>query len=108
MLAANYTRAQFKGSFLGYFFKGILLLLLTVVTLGLASPYLFYWSTKYYFDHLEINGQPIRFTGNFMEYFLISILLFLLTIVTLGLGGLYWGYWHFKYFAARLEIPAGT
>lgn len=100
-------RIHFVGSFADYFVKGLLLTLLTIVTLGLASPYLFYWSLRYFFSNLMVDGRPVRYTGSFGEYFLISVGLFLLTVVTFGLAGFYWAYWSFKYFFDRLEIETG-
>ncbi len=97
-------RIVFTGNFFEYALISIGLFLLTVVTLGLASPYWFYWSLKYFFTNMQLDGAPIRYVGSFGEYFLISFLLFLLSVVTLGLATPFWVYWSFQYFFTRLEM----
>ena len=94
----------FKGNFGEYFIVSLGLLLLSVITLGLASPYWVYWSTKYFFTRLEIDGKKVVFTGGFGEYFFTSLGLILLSIITFGLAFPYWTYWSFKYFFTRLEV----
>jgi len=47
-------KIKYTGNFLEYFLINILLLILCVITFGLAIPYLFYWDFKYFFNHLEI------------------------------------------------------
>jgi uncharacterized membrane protein YjgN (DUF898 family) len=44
----------FTGHFMEYFIMMIGLLVLSVITLGIASPYAIYWSFKYFFSHMEI------------------------------------------------------
>ena len=44
----------FTGNFWEYFGLSIALLLLTVVTLGIALPFWVYWSFKYFFSKMEI------------------------------------------------------
>lgn len=44
----------FTGSFGGYFLKSIGLLILSAITFGILLPYVFYWNTKYFFTHMEI------------------------------------------------------
>ena len=47
-------KIKFTGHFMEYFLMNIALFILTVITLGLALPYLSYWNFKYFFTHLEI------------------------------------------------------
>ncbi len=47
-------RIIFTGTFWGYFFTAIGLLVLSIITLGLFLPYYMYWSLKYFFEKLEI------------------------------------------------------
>ena len=47
-------RIIFIGNFWEYFFLSLLLLVLSVLTLGLLLPYWAYWSLKYFFIRLEI------------------------------------------------------
>ena len=44
----------FTGSFGDYLPKALGLLLLTIVTLGLASVYFTFWNVEYFVKHLEI------------------------------------------------------
>ena len=104
-LAARPTRTpiEFRGHFVDYFLTSLLLLLLSVVTFGLAAPYWMYWSFKYFFTKLEIDGRRVRFTGHFVDYFLTALLLTLLSVITFGLAFPYLLYWSVKYFFAHLE-----
>lgn len=97
-------KITFTGSFGEYFGYSILLLLLSIITLGIALPYWTYWSLKYFFTKMRIEDKPVIFTGSFGEYFLYSILLLLLSIITVGIALPYWVYWSYKYFFTRLEV----
>ena len=44
----------FVGNFWEFFLFSIVLLILAVITLGLALPYCAYWSFKYFFCNMEI------------------------------------------------------
>ena len=50
----QFGKIIFKGNFWDFAIKFILLLLLGILTFGLALPYLFYWQVKYFVSHLEI------------------------------------------------------
>ena len=53
-------RIVFTGHFLGHLVISILLVLLSIITFGLALPYLFYWNFKYFFTHMELElPQPV-------------------------------------------------
>ena len=58
-------RITFTGSFGEYFIMSLGLLLLSVITLGLAIPYLVFWSFRYFFTRLEIEGKRVIFTWEF-------------------------------------------
>lgn len=47
-------RILFKGNFWEYFLISLGLLVLSLITFGLALPYYFYWILKYFFTKLEI------------------------------------------------------
>lgn len=100
------AKIHFDGSFFEYGLTMLGLILLTIVTLGLAFPYLLYWSIKYFFTQLSVGDADIVYTGSFGDYFLKSLLLFLLTILTLGLLTPYYTYWNYKYFFENLELEA--
>ncbi len=97
-------KVRFTGNFGEYFVISLALLILSIITAGIAFPYWVYWSVKYFFNRLEIGGSPIVFTGGFLEYFFISLALFILSVVTIGLAFPYWAYWSFKYFFTRMEV----
>ena len=97
-------KVTFTGSFGEYFIMSLGLLVLSVITLGLALPYLVSWSFKYFFTKLEIEGKRVIFTGGFGEYFIMSLGLLVLSVITFGLAFPYWAYWSFKYFFTRMEI----
>jgi hypothetical protein len=97
-------KITFTGSFGEYFGYSILLLLLSIVTFGLAIPYWIYWSMKWFFTKLRIDHNPVIFKGSFGEYFGYSILLMLLSIITFGLAIPYWIYWSYKYFFTKMEV----
>lgn len=98
------TNIRFTGNFGHFFIVSIGLALLSIVTLGLAAPYLLYWTNKYFFTQLEVGTHPVEFTGSFGGYFLKSLGLLLLSIVTLGLALPYYSYWNVKYFASNLQV----
>jgi len=100
------TNIRFTGSFGQFFIVSLGLMLLSIITLGLALPYLSYWTTRYFFTELEVGNRPVEFTGSFGEYFLIALGLILLTVLTLGLAAPYFAYWNVKYFASNLQVPS--
>ena len=97
-------KIKFTGSFGEYFIMSLGLLLLTIVTFGIAMPYWVYWSLKYFFTRLEIDSKRVKFTGGFGEYFFTSLGLLFLSIITAGIMFPYYAYWSFKYFFTRLEV----
>ncbi len=97
---------DFNGNFWEYFLVSLLLLVLSVITLGLAFPYWSYWNLKYFFTKLSIAGRDVVFTGNFLTYFLVSLGLLILSAITFGLLLPYYLYWSFKYFFDNLQVSA--
>ena len=47
-------KVVFIGNFWEYFAISLVLLVLSVITLGVFLPYWVYWSLKYFFNKLEI------------------------------------------------------
>lgn len=97
-------KMNFTGSFGEYFVMSLGLLVLAIVTLGIAFPYWVFWSYKYFFTKMEVDGKKVVFTGGFGEYFIMSLGLLVLSIATFGIAFPYWFYWSFKYFFSRLEV----
>ena len=50
----NHVKIIFTGNFLEYCLTAIFLFILSILTFGLAFPYLIYWSIKYFFTRMEI------------------------------------------------------
>ena len=46
----------FTGGFGEYFIMSLGLLVLSIATFGIAFPYWFYWSFKYFFSRLEVEA----------------------------------------------------
>lgn len=47
-------KIKFTGSFGEYFIMSLGLMLFSIITFGLATPYWMYWSLKYFFTRLVI------------------------------------------------------
>ena len=47
-------KIRYTGSFGEYFIMSLGLMLLSIITFGLATPYWMYWSLKYFFTRLEV------------------------------------------------------
>ena len=60
-------KIRFTGGFGEYFIMSLGLLLLSLITFGIALPYWVYWSFKYFFTKLEIDGK--RLFNYQTEYF---------------------------------------
>ncbi len=50
-------KVRFTGSFWDFFLRFLVLVILTIFTLGLLAPYLAYWQMKYFVTHLEIDVE---------------------------------------------------
>lgn len=50
----------FTGSFWEFFFTALGLMILSICTLGILLPYLFYWQFKYFFNHMEVEMYDNR------------------------------------------------
>lgn len=97
---------KFTGSFGEFFLYALGLLFLSVITAGIVFPYFVYWTNKYFFSNLELDGVKVLFKGQFSDYFIMSLGLFFLSIITIGLAFPYWIYWNGKYFSSNLEMAA--
>lgn len=52
----NKKKVYFVSNFWEYFIYSLGLLLLEAITLGILTPYYFYWNAKYFVSHLEIEA----------------------------------------------------
>lgn len=104
----NMRKITFTGSFGEYFIMSLGLLVLSVITCGIALPYWLYWSYKYFVTHLELEGSKIFFNGSFGDFFIMSLGLLLFSILTFGIALPYWVYWQSKYFFSHLEVEPSS
>ena len=81
------SESYFDGGILGYMGYSILAVLISGLTLGLATPWavcmMQNWKTK----HKVVDGQRLYFDGTGAQLFGNWIKWFLLTIITLGIYG---------------------
>ncbi len=78
------NNSYYRGGLLGHFFFNLLLKLVTIVTLGIAWPFLATAKLKYVTSRTYINGEKQIFDGNPMQLFGKYILWLFLTVITLG------------------------
>ena len=55
-------KVVFRGNFWEFFLIFLSLMILSILTLGLLLPYLFYWQFKYFFTHMELEIYDNRTT----------------------------------------------
>ena len=83
--------SKFDGGLWGLIGISILKCLLTVVTLGIGTPWAVCMSERWYVKHTIIDGKRLTFDGKGGQLFGNYIKWFLLTIVTLGIYSLWLG-----------------
>ena len=79
----------FDGSVFGYLGWNVLAVLLSVLTLGIAVPFVTCWKTKWLYKHRVYDGKRMNFDGNGAQLIGKYLLWLLLTAVTLGIYGLW-------------------
>lgn len=77
--------SYYKGGLLGHFVFNHLLKLLSIISLGIAWPFLVSMKLKYVASRTYINGEKQVFDGNGMQLFGKYILWLFLTVITLGI-----------------------
>jgi uncharacterized membrane protein YjgN (DUF898 family) len=60
-LTMHRMKIVFTGNFWEYFIMSLGLLLLSIITFGLALPYAVYWHAKYFVAHLELEAADQAF-----------------------------------------------
>ena len=88
-MAKNSGRFQFDGGAGTYLGTGILAVLITVLTLGIAYPFALVLRERWRAKHSYIDGQRLVFTGTGMGLFGNWLKWLLLSIITLGIY-LFW------------------
>ena len=80
-------KSQFDGGVLGFIGIHLLAGIISMVTLGIGSPWAICKVQDWYISHTVINGKRLKFTGTAMGLFGVWIKVFLLTIITFGIYG---------------------
>ena len=85
--SSNYggNNSYFDGSGGELFVKELLLLLVSVITLGIATPWVLVKVTEWKKSHTVINGKRLQFNGNGSQLFGLWIKWWLLSIITCGI-----------------------
>lgn len=78
-------QSKFNGGLLGLIGIGLLQLLISVLTLGIATPWAVCLKENWYAKHTVIDGKQLYFDGKGIQLFGNYIKWFLLTIITLGI-----------------------
>lgn len=77
--------SKFNGGLLGLIGIGILQALITIFTLGLATPWAVCMKENWYAKHTTIDGKQVVFDGTGIQLFGNYIKWLLLTIITFGI-----------------------
>lgn len=81
---------------------------LTVITLGIYSPWFVMKLRRYIFENVRFGNIEFSYHGDGLEYFLLNLKGYLLTLITLGI----YSFWYFKdlfaYFVDNMEMQQGT
>ena len=85
------SKSVFDGSGMEYFIISLVGALLTLITLGLASPWVICYTIGWERRHSVYSGRRLVFNGTGIQLFGKWIVWFLLTIVTCGLYGFVMG-----------------
>ncbi len=80
----NHSGSRFSGGAVSYVFISFITLFVSILTLGLAAPYLLYWRWRWVAEHTYYDEKPLRFDGEPTEFYGKFYLWALLSVVTLG------------------------
>lgn len=78
------TASYFDGTTIGLLGRRLLAFFLTLITLGIAFPWLKCMLIRWRVEHTVINGQRLKFTGTGGSLFFKWLLWSILTLITLG------------------------
>ena len=81
------VKSSFTGGAFANFFMALAARLATILSLGIAYPFMVCWRERWVASHTYINGKRLKFDGNGGELIGKYIIWWLLSIVTLGF---YW------------------
>lgn len=94
--------SEFGGKAIPYFFIGVAVKLGSLLSLGIAYPFLFCWRLKWVTKHTKVDGQQLVFDGNGIQLIGRYLLWILLCVVTLGIYLIFfmplnWNRWETKH-----------
>lgn len=100
---------EFDGGAASYFGVGIGAFLLTVCTLGFATPWAICMTYRWKAQHTLINGQRVRFSGTGAGLFGHWVKWWLLTLITFGIYS-FWVQprltkWIVEHYQVAVQIP---
>lgn len=81
--------SSFSGGLLGLIGIELLSFLVSIITLGLASPWLYVMKRNWYIKHTTYNGRKLLFVGKGGQLFRLFIKWVLLSIITIGIYSLW-------------------
>lgn len=86
-MAANeeLNKSDFTGGALAHFGMGIVAGFVSLITLGIAAPFMIVWRTKWIANHTYIDGRQLVFDGNGGQLLGNYVKWILLSIITLGI-----------------------
>lgn len=82
--------SKFTGGVIEFLLYSLLVVIISVLTLGLAFPWLYCMFKKWEIHNTVINGRRLYFDGTGTGLFGNYIKWFLLTIITLGIYRFWW------------------
>lgn len=80
-------KSEFRASVLEYFLHNLLMVILSIITLGLLTPWLIVSNYRWEAKKTYINGKQLYFDGTGTQLFGKWIVWVLLTIITFGIYG---------------------
>ncbi|MDB5120827.1 MAG: putative rane protein YjgN, family [Sphingobacteriales bacterium] len=105
------SRSSFRGIHFGYrgkmvdllkkFLKGIFL---TVITLGIYSPWFTISIRKYVIENIRFGDIKFRYLGKGSDYFMVIIVGYFLTIITFGIYSFWFAKDLFNYYVNNIEL----
>lgn len=105
------SRSSYRSIHFGYrgkmvdllkkFLKGIFL---TIVTLGIYSPWFTISIRKYIIENIRFGNIKFRYLGKGTDYFMVIITGYFLTLITLGIYGFWFAKDLFNYYVNNIEL----
>ena len=81
--------STFTGGAFANFFMGLLTVITSILTLGIAYPFMMCWRLRWVSRHTYINGQQLSFDGTGLQLWGKFLLWILFSIITLGIYAIF-------------------